>query len=271
VRYWLDDRLKTVAGVVDASINLDFHGIGEASPLDQHPLGYNLHPIGGMVQASYRLGDTRVWAGLSYAFAATDVNFDAPAGTPGLPDFQRETKEGGLTPSVTYDSRDNVFTPNTGSYVELGVGVFSQYLGGDDEFQRARLIAMRFTPLAKSLYLGVRAEAAASFGDEPFYMRPYVALRGVPVMQHQGEETAQLEAELRWQFYERFSLVGFAGGGAAWNDFAQFDSTQTIVAGGAGFRYELAKKYGIHAGLDVAFSRDTTAVYIQVGSAWARP
>ena len=90
-------------------------------------------------------------------------------------------------------------------------------------------------------------------------------------MRYQGDETAQNEAELRWQFWKRFSLVGFAGGGVAWNDFERLGNTQTVVTGGAGFRYELARKYGIHMGLDVAFGPDNTAIYVQVGSAWARP
>ena len=66
-------------------------------------------------------------------------------------------------------------------------------------------------------------------------------------------------------------MVGFAGGGAVWNDFEQLDNVKSAVAGGAGFRYEIARKYGIHMGVDVAFGPDNTAVYIQVGSAWARP
>jgi hypothetical protein len=70
---------------------------------------------------------------------------------------------------------------------------------------------------------------------------------------------------------ERFSLVGFFGGGEAWNDFERFDRSQGTYAGGTGFRYEIARKYGIHMGVDVAFGPDTTAVYVQVGSAWARP
>jgi hemolysin activation/secretion protein len=130
---------------------------------------------------------------------------------------------------------------------------------------------MQFVPISSTLFLGVRAELAASFGDAPFYMRPFIFLRGAPVMRYQGEETAQIEAELRWQFWKRFSVVGFVGGGAAWNDFERFESTQTVVTGGTGFRYELARKYGIHVGLDVAFAPDNTAVYVQIGSAWARP
>jgi outer membrane protein assembly factor BamA len=270
-RHWLKDRLQTVAGVVYASMNLDFYGVGENAVLAKHPLRYNLEPRGGMVQGKYRLGNSPTWAGLNYAFASTDVSFEAPAGTPGLPEFCSDSNVGGLTPSLTFDSRDNIFTPTRGTYVEATAGLFSQSLGGDDEFQRERLIAMQFLPLRRKLFLGLRGELAASFGDEPFYLRPFIRLRGAPVMRYQGEETAQIEAELRWQYWRRFSLVGFAGGGVAWNDLERFESAHSIVAGGAGFRYELARKYGLHMGLDVAFGPDNTAVYVQVGSAWARP
>ena len=271
IHYWLDDRLQTVAGAAYASVNLDYFGIGDVPGLNSNPLHYNLEPKGGMFQGKYRLGNSRFWAGLNYAFAATGVTFDAPAGTPGRPDFRRDSNVGGLTPSLTYDSRDNIFTPNRGLYVEATAGLFSQALGGDDEFQRPRLIAMQFFPLLPKLTFGLRAEGAASFGDTPFYLRPFISLRGTPIMRYQGEEMAQIEGELRWQFWKRLSLVGFAGSGAVWNDFERFERNKVVVTGGTGFRYELARKYGIHMGMDVAFGPDNPAVYIQLGSAWARP
>jgi len=149
--------------------------------------------------------------------------------------------------------------------------LLSRALGGDSEFQRVSLTAMHFLPLHPKLTLGVRGDAAFSFGDVPFYMQPFVALRGVPVMRYQGDDVAQVEVELLWQFWKCFSLVGFAGGGAAWNDFERFDNPLTLVTEGAGFRHEIARKYGLHMGLDVAFGPDTTAIYVQFGSAWARP
>jgi hypothetical protein len=94
VRHWLGDRLETQVGITHLSANLDFHGIGQNRLLDEHPLRYNLEPTGGVVRAKYRLGDSRAWLGLGYAFAATRVTFEAPAGTPGLPDFQRDSKVG---------------------------------------------------------------------------------------------------------------------------------------------------------------------------------
>ena len=102
-------------------------------------------------------------------------------------------------------------------------------------------------------------------------MRPFISLRGVPVMRYQGEDTTQVETELRWQLWKRFSLVGFVGVGGVWNDFERFDNSVTFVTGGTGFRYEIARKYGLHMGLDVAFGPVSPAIYVQFGSAWARP
>jgi hypothetical protein len=271
MRYWLDEHLQTLVGFVYASVNLDFYGIGDDPALANNPLRYNLEPKGGTARARYRFGDTRLWAGLNYAFVSTDVSFDKPPGTPGEPAFQHESNVAGFTPSLTFDTRDNFFTPNRGTYLEASAGFFSPAFGADQDFQRASLVAMQFFPLSSMLFLGIRAEAAASFGNEPFYLRPYISLRGAPTLRYQGEEVAQIETELRWQFWKRFSLVGFVGGGAAWNHLERFNSTQTIVTGGAGFRYELARAYGLHIGLDVARGPDDTAVYIQIGSAWARP
>ncbi len=270
-RYWFDERLQTTGGVLYASVNLDFYGIGDDPVLDEKPLRYNLEPKGGMLRGKYRLGESRVWAGLSYAFARTRVSFDAPAVTTRLPDFQRDSDVGGITPSLSYDSRDNIFTPIRGTYVETTAGLFSDAFGGDDDFQRVQLVVFEYIPIHSRVYLGLRGDGTASFGDVPFYLLPFIGLRGAAVMRYQGEQAAQVETELRWQFWKRFSVVGFTGYGAAWNDFERLENVQSVVTGGAGFRYELAREYGVHAGVDVGFGPDDTAIYIQVGSAWSRP
>jgi hypothetical protein len=82
-RYWFDDRLQTVAAVVDASINLDFHGIGKDSRLQNNPLRYNLTPKAGGLIGKYRFGESLVWGGLGYAFASTKV-IDGPRRARGM-------------------------------------------------------------------------------------------------------------------------------------------------------------------------------------------
>ena len=90
-------------------------------------------------------------------------------------------------------------------------------------------------------------------------------------MRFQGDRVASLEVEARWQFHGRWSVVAFGGGGAARTRGGPFSSTRTVGSGGAGLRYELARKFGLHTGIDVARSPVATAVYFVVGNAWFRP
>ncbi|MFW0776176.1 MAG: BamA/TamA family outer membrane protein [Rickettsiales bacterium] len=276
IRYWAEGRLQTMVGYFDASINLDFYGIGDNERLANNPLQYNLDPQTGLVRGKYRIGNTAAWLGLGYVYANVDVSFDGVSDLERLPPFENNTVIAGLLPSISYDSRDNVFTPKTGSYLEMSAGWFNSDFGSDEDFKRATLIGIHYLPFAQDWFLGVRFDATASFDDTPFYLRPYVSLRGVPAMRKQGDDVAQLEAELRWQFWNRFSLIGFAGVGQTWTEqenefFEKDDDRDVITAGGVGFRYEIARKYGIHMGMDFAVSEEDKAIYIQVGSAWGRP
>ena len=62
--------------------------------------------------------------------------------------------------------------------------------------------------------------------------------------------------------------VRFVGAGWADNSGSDLFSSSTIVSQGVGFRYNIARMYGMHVGLDVARGPEDTVWYIQVGSAW---
>ena len=271
IRHWGNNRVQTVFAFVDASVNLDFHGTGETPLASGAPTAYNLHPVAVIAQAKYRLGGSRTWAGVGYVFSKTLVSFDAPDGTPGLPDVNRDSHIGGLTPSFTYDSRDEMYTPSRGTYVEATAGFYGTDLGGDDEFQKLGIIAMQYVPLHPRFTLGLRGDAGFTYGDAPFYVRPYVLLRGAPVMRYQRDNLAQLEGEVRWQFWKRFSAIGFVGSGVVWNNLDTLERKLTVTTGGAGFRYEIARQFKLHMGADFAYGPDGPAFYIQFGSAWIRP
>ena len=48
----------------------------------------------------------------------------------------------------------------------------------------------------------------------------------------------------------------------------RFDTASNIYAGGLGFRYLIARRFGLKVGIDAAISNDDHAIYLQVGSAW---
>jgi hypothetical protein len=86
-----------------------------------------------------------------------------------------------------------------------------------------------------------------------------------------GRPGGIVELEARWQFIGRWSIVGFGGAGTTRTERQNFAATQNVGAGGLGFRYKLASKFGMDAGIDIAHSPGTTALYFVVGNAWFRP
>jgi outer membrane protein assembly factor BamA len=267
--WWLDGSLHTVVGVTYATVNLKYYGLGDSS-FNNNSIKYTLTPLAGLVEAHYRLGRSPWLAGLGYAVADTKVSFDGNPTPPGvnLPP-SLDSHIGGLKPVVIYDTRDNLFTPTEGIYAKLDTGFYAPAFGSDTGFETVSPLFIFYLPLSSKWTLGVNTAAGFSFGDAPFYSRPFIDMRGVPIREYQADNMTQIEAELRWQFWKRYSVVGFTGAGFIWNDDG--NSERSVVSGGVGLRYELARKYGLHLGADVGFSRNCTAFYLQVGSAWFRP
>ena len=272
LRQWMDKRLQTLFVVLYASLKLDFHGIGENALLKDNPIHYTLTPLLGMAKLKYRLGMSNFWVGAGYQYSTTTVNMDIPQERfPQVQDIRKDSDVGGVLASFTFDSRDNIFTPLSGTLGEISGTFFSKALGGDAAFQSYSATVLQYYSPDPTVTFGIRGDGLAAFGDAPFYMYPYVTLRGAAAMRYQGEQVAQVEFETRWQFWNRFSLIGFVGYGMAWNNFEYLENQINIWTYGTGLRYELARRYGLHFGVDVAWSPDDFAIYLQFGSAWMRP
>jgi Omp85 superfamily domain len=269
-RSWRDDQYQTLAAGLYGSIDLDFHGIGEG-PLNDNPVHYEIAPAGGFAQLRRRLGDSPVQIGMSYAFISFDASFDDDELPPQIEQKELESRVAGVVPAVVYDARNNLFTPTRGVYGDLNFGLFSESMGGTSNYETISATVIYFHPLPGRVFLGACFQGKSSFDDVPFYARPFIKLRGAPVMRYLGEHAASLELEARWQFWRRISLVGFMGEGIAWTDLERGENEQTVTTGGGGFRYQLARRHGLHMGVDVAWSPDDFALYVQFGNAWFRP
>jgi hypothetical protein len=269
---WVDGRLHTTAGAGVGKINLDFYGAGLDLPDLNQTFHYALEFRGAIAQANWQLAEKSRWSvGLRYVYAdVTPELRDQPA-SPGLPNRTAVTVSA-PTAILEYDSRNNILTPTRGVYSETSYLASREALGASADFERFHQVLLVYHPLPHEITLGARADYTWSSGNTPFFLRPYIDLRGVAAMRYQGAQVASLEVEARWQCYGRWSVVPFVGVGATHLEKSFFSSNgQSVGSGGIGFRYELARKFGLHAGLDLAHSPGTTAVYIQVGNAWFRP
>ena len=269
---WMDGRLRTQFGGGGGRINLDFYGLGSDRASFEQKVRYTLAFTTAIAQANWQLAPTSPWSlGLRYVYADVEPKLRDDPEFPGLVDRAR-VKVSAPTAVAEFDTRDNIFTPTRGAYAESSLLASRESLGANVDFERFEQILMGWYPLSRELTLGARGNYAWSSVGTPFFLRPFVILRGVPSMRYQGDQMASVEAELRWQFYRRWSIVGFGGYGATRSTSRNvFPASQSVGSGGLGFRYELASKFNLHAGIDVAHSDGTTAIYLQMGNAWFRP
>ena len=107
-------------------------------------------------------------------------------------------------------------------------------------------------------------------GDAPFYLKPYVQLRGVPAFYYQGQMAAKVETEWRAMVYKNWGVVGFVGTGKAFDSFDDFPDNESIFNYGTGVRYVMKKAFNTRVGFDLAWASPDSlfAWYIVIGTSF---
>ena len=150
----------------------------------------------------------------------------------GLP-VEPRVKVSAPTAVLEFDTRDNLFTPTEGVYAETSYLASREALGASKDFERFEQIVMGWLPLPHRITVGARANYAWSSNGTPFFLRPYIPLRGVPAMRYQGDRMGSVEVEARWPVSGRWSGVVFGGAGTARTERDAFDATQNVGSGGS--------------------------------------
>ena len=259
-------RWRGFVGLPD--VNLEFYGVGGDTGTGDRKIAYNVDGLISTQQVMRRLGETNSWIVGRWIYLNLDATFDASRPQPILSAPSRSVTSSGLGGSIEHDSRDNFFTASAGWKGSLEGIFYSPDWGSDNKYETYRAQAFGYLPLSPQFILGGRIDGRTSRGDVPFYQLPFIELRGVPVARYQDQSTAVLDTELRWNVTPRWALVGFVGVGRAWGTKSTFSDAGVVTAGGAGFRYLVARRLGLYAGLDIARGPEDTAIYIQAGSAW---
>ncbi|HEX5634808.1 MAG TPA: hypothetical protein VFX50_16305 [Gemmatimonadales bacterium] len=261
---WAGDRVRYLGALGYVSPNLAVY----PAVLDGEPLDFNLRGVILVQQAKVRVaGD--FFAGARYLYGGNTFEFDLDTTLAGVEPREQDVATGGLSFMLELDARDNVLSPKRGTRVQVTGAFYGTALGGDSTYQQVNLLAHQYVRPWRWLDVALRVDATASTDGAPFYARPFLRLRGLPALQYQGQQVALGEAELRVPIGARWSVVGFGGVGFTDNGREELlHETSTVGTGGAGFRYLLARRLGLQAGVDIAFGPDDPAIYLQVGHAW---
>jgi hypothetical protein len=264
---WKQDRIRYTGGVIYPSVNLTFYGT-EERPILKNGIDYNLEGWFMLQELIFRLHDSNFFLGPKLIYYNIDSKFEFNK----LPiePWQLNIKSYGLGLKAVYDSRDNIFTPNTGINADISALFYNveNDLTGSKEYQMLDGTGRFYWQLFADIVLGWRLYGAFSSGDVPFYALPYINLRGIPAMRYQGENVLTTEIETRWNLNERWSLVFFGGVGRTADSVDNFSDSKDRWAGGTGFRYLIARVFGLYSGMDFAWGPEDFVFYFQTGSAW---
>jgi hypothetical protein len=268
-RPWHNDRFRYLGIVGGGEVGLHYFGVRD-SPFQQNPLDYNWTPVGTLQRVQTRVFDFPLYVGAEYDFVHTRSLFDSLDRLPiELPRHDQKIDIGGLAGSLVYDTRNNFLDATEGVDLSARVAGYGRWLGSTEGFGRFNAFALGYTQPRKMWGFAGRLDLTSAWGQVPFFYVPYIDMRGLQVQKFSGRVTMLGEGEARMTVFTRWTGIAFAGIGSAATNWGEFSDARVAGAGGVGFRYLLAKKFGIRSGVDVAVGTGGKPLfYLQNGAAW---
>jgi len=266
---WKDDHIRYLGALAVINANLKFYPDGSPQQNPENGIGFNVDGTFLFQKMQFRLRESNWWMGANYLYINADNKFDVdPQLGDELPADGFQFQQGGLGVTVEYDGRNTTFTPSKGLRATFEFRNYDKTWGSDFEYDHVVGALYHHTPFGEYSSLGVRLQGETVSGDVPFFGYPFVSLRGIPAMRYQGEDVYTGELEYLWGLTPRWTLVFFGGLGKTTAIGLFGNESETVGAGGVGFRYRLARKQGLQAGIDVARGPEDTSIYLTIGSAW---
>ncbi len=236
--------------------------------------------LGGKLIFGRRISDD---INLSLELKSERVNYDLIFGT--LPEDTNEGLTNSLTPTFTYDTRDNVFNPTSGLYGNISIEKAGGFLKGDYDFTKYNLtlstyISTQFIEdvvdissikkitdnLSKGV-LALRAMGGIADTSLPSFAEYKVGgmntVRGYDFGEFSGDKSLVFNVEYRFPLAENFQAVVFADWGQAWNYEESISFEDLKFGRGVGVRFDTPLG---PIRLDYGFGEDGTGqTYFSIG------
>jgi len=235
-----------------------------------HEFDFNYKTIPIMLSVS-RKTFSDLYAGLEYFNGNMTIspNFDNEL-PPNITTDDFKKTVASLGGYLDWDRRNTIFTPDKGFRANLAYYVNDDWTGSDYKFEKLETFVHYFFPVNNKWISGLRFEALQAYGDVPFHQMPYIKLRGITAYRYQGNATLLTETEQRFDLDTRWSVLAYGGLGKVFQKNENFSDAKTVYNYGTGFRYLVARTYGLRAGIDVAKGPDSWGYYIVFGHKWNR-
>lgn len=274
-RTWSNDSIRYLGGAGYGDINMTFYRQSTPKALESLAPGQGVElgmtGGGGIQKIQWRLPDSNWFIGASQQYFAPDLSINNYPRTNEIIARIANTSptSSGLGLLLEYDSKNSFLNPTQGYNYTAEYMWFGDAIGSDYNYQTFNLEGVNYWSLTDTWNAALRGHYKTLSTDERFLSPQYypdIQLRGIARNRYQGEYTLSIESQIAKQWTPRWSTNVFAGLGYAGDSNKDLFDQESHHAFGFGFRYLMARRYGLTSGIDVAFGGEDTAVYFQVGA-----
>jgi hypothetical protein len=201
----------------------------------------------------------------NYAVAGNDWFSDAILGFIGLEGF----RSNGAGVSAEYDSRDNINSPEHGTFFNVNNMAYREWLGGDASFDVINLKARHYLRQTDRLVLAMRFDAKWTV-DAPPGAYATVNMRGYTAGQYLAPHSSVVEFEERLDIARGIGAALFGGVGCLYDRLGDCGTeTNLFPSVGAGINYMLKKEEKMVVRFEGAKGKaDNYGIYMQFGRAF---
>jgi outer membrane protein assembly factor BamA len=216
----------------------------------------------------------KLYIGVSYEFQHTGTVDYIPGGL-----FDKENIAGryggntsGIGPMLSWDTRNNAYSPTQGALAEMQYLWFDRFMGSDFNFTIFSIDFRKFFKLSEKSVLAFQGIAGLSNGNTPF--RKLEELGGSDMMRgyYGGRYTDKClmayQAEYRRLLFWRIGMVAFASTGEVGPDPGHFELDGFHYAYGGGLRFMLSKAEKLNLRIDYGVGRHSNAFNVQLREAF---
>ncbi|MFT7589612.1 MAG: outer membrane protein assembly factor BamA [Limisphaerales bacterium] len=179
----------------------------------------------------------------------------------------------GIGPQILFDSRDNNYFPNKGSYIFSSAVIHSAALGSSQQYTDIIVDLRQFFDLGKSHILALQAYGQFIPGEPPFHRMALLGgsdmLRGFFEGQYRDRYYVAVQSEYRFPIWKFIRGTAFMAVGDVSNNYNTFDIGDVKYAGGLGLRLIVSEKDGINLRFDYGLGKGLTkGFYFQFSEAF---
>ena len=270
--YRFNNKWKLKGEVAYFRYLYNFYGIGNQSILENRET-FNANYPRFRIDALHRYN--RFFVGMRYRFDHVRI-FDLKEG--GILESNPIVgKEGGRVSGMgfvtQYDSRDFIYNPSKGCYIEGEIFIGNKIIGSQYSFQRYALDATTFLPLSVDHTLAIHFNTATILGDPFFndllYFGSSKLMRGFQDRRFSDKNLLVVQAEYRYPIYKRLQGVAFTAVGNVADRYVRLFDVGPRFSYGGGLRFILAKKDRVRLRIDYGRTvREGGAFYATINDAF---